>query len=373
LSRTDTRPWRQDLDGNGLPYDANGNIQFEELGVSTATPTFGRNVSTTRYDPEVLNGWFKREYNLEWTVAAQHQLANRISVNGGYFRRTFGNQTFTDNLAFDANDYDSFCINAPADPNLPYGDGNGYQVCGVQDLKPSVHAEGRPTDDVIRFSDDLGGETNMYHGFDVNVEARFGNGAFLKGGISATARTFDICNLLPAGLDAVETTTAQGTEIYPDGTTACHREYGFRPDGKLSGSYVLPFDILVAGAYQYSRGVQTGGAGPSIQAIFAIPSAQAAARGARAWNGAASRTIQLIREGLLYGDHDLHQLDLKISKRFNMAGTRLRLDFDVYNVFNSSWPFTVSSTYSTAASSAWLRPTNVLTARFFKLGMKFDF
>ncbi len=74
LSITDRRPWTTDLDGNGSPLDANGNIQFNELGTSTATPTFGRNVSTTSYDPSVLNGWFKRGNNSEYTIAAQHQL-----------------------------------------------------------------------------------------------------------------------------------------------------------------------------------------------------------------------------------------------------------------------------------------------------------
>jgi hypothetical protein len=166
----------------------------------------------------------------------------------------------------------------------------------------------------------------------------------------------------------------QGTEIYPDGTTACHREYGFRPDAKISGAYTLPWDIQLAGTYQFSRGVQTGGAGPSIQANFAIPTASAAALGARPWNGAASRTIQLIREGLMYGDHNLSQLDLRLGKRFNVGRARLRLDFDLYNVFNSSWPFTVSSTYSTSpTTSQWLRPTNVLQSRFFKLGGQFSF
>src|SRR5919108_1215607 len=73
LGRTDTRPWT-DLDGNGLPLDANGNIQFNELGTSTATATFGRNVSTTAYSPDVLDGWFKRGFNMEYTIAAQHQV-----------------------------------------------------------------------------------------------------------------------------------------------------------------------------------------------------------------------------------------------------------------------------------------------------------
>ncbi len=379
LTRSDPRPWTNDLDGNGLPFDANGNLQLNELGTSSSTPTFGRNVSTTSYDPEVLNGWFKRGYNLEWTVAAQHQLGNRVSVNGGYYRRSFGKQTFTDNLAFDANDYDTMCINAPADPRLPYGNGASYQVCGVQDLKPSVNAENRPANNLIRFSDDFGGETNMYQGFDVNLEARFANGAFLKGGVSATSRTLDFCNLAAAGLDAMrdsttQLTTAQGTEVYPDGTRACHREYPYRPDVKISGSYTLPFDVVLAGTYQFSRGVQTGGAGPSIQANFAIPSASAAALGDRPWNGAASRTVQLIREGLMYGDHNLNQLDLKLAKRFNFDRYRVRFDFDIYNVLNSSWPYTVTSTYSTSPTmSQWLRPTNVLQSRFFKLGAQFSF
>ena len=91
LTASDTRVWT-DLDGNGLPLDANGNIQFNELTNSASTPTFGRlTVPTTQYSPDLLRGWGKRGYNDEITFAMQHQLADRISVNGGYYRRTFGN------------------------------------------------------------------------------------------------------------------------------------------------------------------------------------------------------------------------------------------------------------------------------------------
>ena len=59
---------------------------------SASTPTFGRlTVPTTQYSPDLLRGWGKRGYNDEVTFAMQHQLADRISVNGGYYRRTFGN------------------------------------------------------------------------------------------------------------------------------------------------------------------------------------------------------------------------------------------------------------------------------------------
>jgi hypothetical protein len=364
LTRSDTRQWR-DLDGNGLPFDAAGNIQLNELTNSTSTPTFGRNVSTVSYDPEVLNGWHKRGYNLEWTIAAQHQIADRMSVNGGYYRRTFGNQTFTDDLRFDANSYTSFCVTAPNDPDLP-GSG-GYQVCGVPDLTPAAVAGAPPANNLIRFSDDFGGETNMYEGFDLNLEGRFRNGAFLKGGIAATARTFNNCNLAAAGIEY------GNWEIYPDGPN-CDRRYPYRPDVKVSGTYPLPWGVVFAGTYQFSRGVQTGGAGPSIQAGWTLSSAAVTPFLGRGWTGGvASRTIQLIREGLEYGEHDLNQLDIRFGKRFDLGRTRLRLDFDLYNVFNSSWPYTVSSVYSTATSASWQRPTNVLTSRFFKLGGQFSF
>ena len=131
---------------------------------------------------------------------------------------------------------------------------------------------------------------------------------------------------------------------------------------------------MLAGAYQFTRGVQNGGAGPSILASWTVTNALVQPFLGRNFNGGtASRTVNLIREGLEYGEHNLHQLDLKLSKRFELDRYRVRLDFDVYNVFNSSWPFTVNSNYSTAPTSNWLRPTNVTTQRFFKLGGQFSF
>src|SRR5437773_4985306 len=236
LSITDRRPWTNDADGNGSPLDAGGNIQFNELGTSTATPTFGRNISTTSYDPSVLNGWFKRGYNMEYTVALQHELAPRMSVSGSWFRRSFGNQTFTDDVRFDRSSYDGpFCVTAPADARLPGG--GGYQVCNLFDLKPSVFALGLPANNVVKFSDSVGGETNSFRGFDVNLESRFANGAFIRGGVTAISRTFDYCNLANAGYDAIPfaVTTAVNTESYADGTSYCNRTYPYRPDVKILG------------------------------------------------------------------------------------------------------------------------------------------
>ena len=144
-------------------------------------------------------------------------------------------------------------------------------MCNLYDLKPSVFALGLPANNLVTFSKNFGGETNVYQGFDINLESRFSNGAFIRGGVTAGTRTFDNCNLQNAGYDAVPGggTVTVNTEEYPDGTSYCHREYPYRPDLKILGSYTLPGDILFSGTYQFSRGVQTGGAGPAILATWA--------------------------------------------------------------------------------------------------------
>jgi hypothetical protein len=363
LGLTDTRGWT-DIDLNGLPFDSNGNLQLNELTASASTPTFGRNVTTQSYDPSVVDGWFKRGYNWEYTVAAQHEIVPRVALNGGYFIRWFGNQTFTDDLRYDNSSYDGpFCATAPLNANLP--DGGGYQVCNLFDLKPGLQTI--PANSLIRFSKDFGGETNKYQGFDVNLDARLPRGAFVKAGIAGNARTFDDCNLLKAD--------SPQTETFADGSRYCHREYPLRPDFKASGSVPLPGGIQFSGVYQFSRGVQNGGAGPSILATWPMNNtllAQFSNLG-RTLTGGGSKNVQLIREGLEYGDQDLSQLDLRASKRFTVGRYRFRIDADLYNATNSNWPYTVTTTFSTAASSAWLRPTNVLQSRMFKIGGQFDF
>jgi hypothetical protein len=149
---------------------------------------------------------------------------------------------------------------------------------------------------------------------------------------------------------------------------------------KVLGSYPLPWGIQFSGTYQFNKGVQTGGAGPSILATWAVPAASfvnPATIGStlgRPLNPAnATKTVQLMREGLEYGDQNLNQLDLRASKRFGLGQYRVRFDVDLYNVFNSNWPYTLNANFSNQATSAWLRPTNVLQGRMFKFGGQFDF
>lgn len=386
IGTMDTRAWH-DLDGNGSPFDAAGNLQFNELTPSPATPNFGKNIpTTTTVDPAVLNGWGVRAYNWEYAISGQHQLAPRVSVTAGWYRRKYGNQTLTVDQRYNSSSYDGpFCVNAPLDPNLPSG--GGYPVCGLYDLKPAL--VNLPPSSLLTFSSNYGGETNIYQGYDVSLIARFNGGAFIQGGVNAAKREFDECNLVAAGIKSVvydgtvgsigngtANAASELTEIYPDGSRACHQIYGYRPDVKALGAYPLPFDVMVSGTFQFTRGVQAGAAGGSaVLATWAAPNAivqQSLGRPLAA--GAQTKVISLIEPGSNYGNNDLKQLDLKLSKRFRVQAYSFRVDLDAYNVFNSDWPFVVSNVFSTSTTaSTWLRPANVLQSRFFKIGALIEF
>jgi len=373
---SDQRAWT-DIDHNGSPFDAAGNLQTNELGPSVNT-NFGKNVaSTTTTDPGVLSGWGVRGYNWEYAISGQHELAPRVSVSGGWYRRKFGNQTVTvDNrYSIAMGSYDGpFCLNTPLDPNLPSG--GGYQVCGLYDLKPSVAAQNLPPSSTLTFSSNYGGETNIYEGFEASVTARPRPGFFFNAGINAQKRIFDQCNLVNYGVLSFVTGSPalqEISEIYPNGDHACHQDLPYRPDFKMLGSYTLPYDILLSGTFQFSRGIQTGGAAPSILAQWAAPASQATL-GRPFSQGASTRTWNLIEVGQNYGNYNLKQLDMRVSKRFSISQYRFRFDFDAYNIFNSAWPFTLNNTFSTSTTTSnWLRPTNVLQSRFFKIGVNFDF
>jgi hypothetical protein len=379
VGTTDTRSWTDRApigDNNGSPFDSAGHVQLNELTASSLTPSFGKNTpSSTLTDPAVLEGWGKRGYNTEWSLSVQHELMPRVSLNGGWFRRAYGNQTVTvDNrFNFANNSFDGpFCANAPADPNLPGG--GGYQVCGLYDIKQSALNLNLPVSNTVTFSDNYGGETNIYKGFDISTRATFKRGGFVQGGVTLSKRIFDQCNLVNAGIvSEIITAATEVAEIFPDGSKACHQDLPYRPDVKLSGSYTLPFDIIVSPTYQFVRGVQNGGAAPSVLGTWATTPANQTTLGHAYSAGATTKTVNLIAVGANYGNDNLNQLDIRFSKRVSIQKTRLRIDLDAYNIFNSDWPYTVSNTFSTAVNSAWLRPTNVLQARFFKIGAQFDF
>src|SRR5580700_2085149 len=156
--------------GNALDPQPNGDY------TGAINPNFGQSISTLSYAPDVATGWQHRPFNWEYTAVIQHQLANRISLEAGYFRRTFGNLTVTDNESVTPADFTPFCFTAPPASQLAstaigqsqLGSLGGQQICGAYDIIPSL--AGVASKQVIQFANQFPGTTSQtYNGFDVNV------------------------------------------------------------------------------------------------------------------------------------------------------------------------------------------------------------
>ena len=329
--------------------DANGDYspQENELG-PLSNANFGRQVITSRWAPDLLEGWGKREYNWQGMAAVQHELRSNLGVNIAYFRTWYGNFRVSDNLAVTPANYDPYCIMAPVDARLPM---SGQQVCGFYDIKP---AQFGLVDTLVVQAENFGRQTEVYNGVDFTVNARFGRGGHFQGGLTTGRTVTDNCDVI---VDSPDKRFCRQVEPWRGQTQV-----------KLSASYPLPWNLQTSGVFQLLPGIP-------ILASHVVPNAQVApslgrnlgaCRGAATCNGTV--TVDLIEPGTLY-EKRLKQLDLRLSRRFRMARGNLMASFDVYNVFNGVDVLSMTTRYG----PAWLEPVEVLGPRMFKFGAQYDF
>ena len=331
-----------------------------------ANPNFGKTVGATVYDPETLRGWNVREFNWEFTTSVQHQLAPRVAVDVGYFRRWYGNLGLgtptgnsggvnfitTDDRALTPADFDTFCVTAPTDSRLP--NGGGYQVCGLTDLKPSRF--GIASDPIVTFAKNYGKQTQNFNGFDASTNVRLPQSVLLQGGVSFGKTALDICEVvdaLPEMLSSAGTVTPRGQ---------CHAETPFLAQFKMLGSYTVPkIAVRLSGSFQSIPG-------PPLAANLVVPNATVRQSLGRDLSGGAQNiTVNIVDPGTMYGDR-LNQLDLRFSKLLNWGRRRTSVNVDVYNALNSNAVQTESNVYST-----WRRPQSILVPRFAKISAQLDF
>ena len=341
-----TRSW-SDLDGDFVP-DCNlvEPAANAECG-AMANLAFGTVRPGSTYDPDLMRGWSKRGFNWEFAAGVQRELMPRVAVDVGYFRRWFGNFQVTDNRAVSPSDFNTFSITAPSDPRLPGG--GGYAISGLYDVVPAKFGQ---VDNFITLADKYGEQSEMWHGFDVTMNARPRNGLLAQGGISVGKTTRDSCDIL-----------RQLPETAPV-NPYCHTETPFLNQVKLLAVYTVPrIDVQVSGTFQSFDTPQSG-----IVANFVASNAVIAPSLARNLSGnTANVTVNLVEPFSVYGDR-VNQLDLRVGKIVRVGTTRARLALDLFNALNAATVMTENPNYA-----AFRRPTSIMTARFAKVTMQLDF
>jgi hypothetical protein len=230
-------------------------------------------------------------------------------------------------------------------------------VCGLYDIKAASRSK---VQNNVTFARNFGDVTDHYMGYDIGISGRLSPNSFFQTGLNAQRRATNSCNapiLSGTTVNQVDSPEAQ----------FCDQVTPYRPDFKLLVSHTLPKEFVVSATYQLSSG-------PQIVATWAAPnSVIAPALGRSLAAGAtATKSIQLIEPGTIYADYQ-NQLDLRLSKRYTIGRFRLRGDLNLYNVFNSDFVNSLNTTFSTTASSQFMRPTTVMIGRLFKIGGQIEF
>jgi hypothetical protein len=335
-----TRTW-DDVNGDFIPQES-------ELG-PLSNANFGGARAATAWDPDLLDGWGQRGYNWQVSASLQHELRSGLGVNVGYYRRWFGNFRVTDNTLVSPADYDPYCITAPVDARLPGGGGN--QICGLYDIRPAAFPLSR---EVTTLAKAFGEQTEVFDGVDVTVNARFGTGGLLSGGVSTGRTVMDNCAAL------VDSPQKQ----------FCHnvRAFSGQTQIKLTGVYPLPWDLQVSGTFQNLPGLP-------YTASYVATNSQIAPSLGRNLGACGTRPVctsaaivELIEPFTQY-EPRITQIDVRLTRTLRIRTGRVQGMFDIYNLFNASPVLSIVSRYG----PAWQQPTTILGGRLFKFGVQYDF
>jgi hypothetical protein len=375
VTRVIARPWTDgnrnyqidcNLSNPGLQDNlASGGDRCAALGGNNLN--FGNpSPGLTIIDPAVLEGWGVRESDWQFGVSVQQELLPRVGLEVGYNRRWFQNFLVTDNLLIGPDDYDSWTLTAPLDPDLP--DGGGYPVT-VYDPKPAAFARGAQNFQTKETN--FGPARTWYwHGVDVTANARLGAGVMLQGGTSTGRGVQDRCETVVK----IDSPDPRGCAVTEPWITAV----------RGLASYTIPkVDVLVSATVRSLRTTipflqanNSATNGASLAANYNVPNLVVASLLGRLPSGTnanGTTTVNLVEPAQVYGER-VTQVDTRFAKVLRFGQSRLDIGVDLYNLFNSNDPAGYEQTYDYATQGAsWLRPSSIVPPRFARVNVTLNF
>ena len=315
---------------------------------------FGKSTPTLFYDPKIMKGWGVRPADWQIGVTVQQEVLPRVSVEASYQRRWLQNFTVTDNLLVDASEYTRFSVVAPLDPRLP--NGGGYTIDNLFNVIPAKSGQ---ENNYRTYAPNFGEQYSIYNGLELSMTARLVNGLQFQAGSSTGSQVTDNC----------EIREVLGGDVNPL-NPYCHNAPGVTTRVTGAATYTIPrIDVLVSGTFQSSPGsVLSANYNYTAAAISAI-------LGRPVSGNVTNVQINLLKPGEMWGER-VNQVDFRVGKRLRYGRMRSTIALDVFNLLNPDTVLSNSGTFIpgvTTGSQAWLRPTDVMTARTAKITFQHDF
>ncbi len=201
---------------------------------------FGQVGAATIVNPDVLHGWGKRPGDYQWTATLQQEIMPRVSADVSYTRRNFFGFFVTDDLNRNVNTaYETYTLTAPLDPRLP--NGGGYPITVYT---PTAAANAVPSKTYLTWESDYGPErTSLWHGVDINLNARLRAGLITSIGTTTGRAIVDTC-ATATKYNQVNAATSVAAGPDPRG---CHNEDPFQTQVRGLASYTIPkVDVQVS-------------------------------------------------------------------------------------------------------------------------------
>ncbi len=368
IATSTNRSWG-DANGNFIPdCDLKNFAQNGECG-GVDNPLFGQIFSVQSLADDVREGWGNREYSLQWNLQLQQELRPGLGLAIGYFHTQWENMTVTRNTRVGPGDFSSYCITAPVDSRL--GDASGQPVCGYYDRISNAAGSAFQITQASNFSE-LGEPSDVFDGIDIGINARWGRGALLSGGISMGREVFDFCyaNSRPDLFPENYIFGFSSTSRYPHNDDYCNVTPnwwdGIGSQIKLQAVYPLAYGFAVSGTYKNLPGLP-------LQANYVLTTAQVSSILGRTSTAAGSATHALFPYQSIVSatefDQRLNQIDMRLTKAVRIGQGKVQGMLDIYNMFNSRAPQAVN----TQVGATFKQPTSLLGGRLFKFSATVDF
>ena len=328
---------------------------------------FGSNqLVGANYDPGLFSGWNVRPSDWSFGASIQQEVLPRASVEVGYYRRWFTQYftggTVTDNLAIGPTDLATYSLRVPTDSRLP---NSGETISGLYDINPNVFGQ---VNNLIKSTKDVGDDTRVFNGVDVNINVRGARGFTFQGGTSTGKVTNDWCEIRAAVPEAYL--------LNP----FCHTESPYLTSFRMLATYTIPkIDVNLSTVFQDKPNIGTDQIA-SLAANYTMTTPLTAPPGTIADTTFAEAQIgrpltqtgnvNLLAPGEEYGER-IRQWDLSVKKIFRFSSQRLTVGVDFYNLTNSNVTLGFNQTF-VPGTPGWGFPTSYMNPRVTRLNAEYS-